>query len=84
MKLVYNLDKIISALDYYDLMGLVKLCCDYSSKPLCSKEQVNNFGIEELENCLKNYWCGDSIKSNDKIQLERLMISCARENSTAN
>jgi hypothetical protein len=72
MKLFYDIDKIISALDYYDIKGLLK-CLDgkYFLKGEPSLTQMT----EDLKEKL------NSASPELKREVESLMISCARVNS---
>ena len=72
MKIQYDLDSIIGALDYYDIKGLLKLIDDKffeKGEPSLSK-------MEEIfkERFLK-------LDKEKKYYIEHYMLSCARENS---
>lgn len=83
MKIEYNLDKIIGALDFYDLQGLIKIYMNLDNSLLekYSIEQIEHSSIQELERIFKGLFCGDSIPLDKHKTIERLMLSCARENS---
>lgn len=83
MKVEYNLDQIIGALDFYDLQGLIKIYMNLNNSLLekYSIEQIEHSSIQELERIFKELYCGDSILPDEHKTIERLMLSCARENS---
>jgi hypothetical protein len=72
MKFKYDLNSIISALDYNDLKGLVTMI----NQDLIKKQ---NYSASELENIFKDLFCG--LSGATKSQIESLMLSCARVNS---
>ena len=82
MKIDYNLDLIINNLDLYNLQGLIKIILNLNPKLLktYSEQYIDSCTISELEKIYKSLFCGDAIDSTDKISVERLMLSCAREN----
>ena len=71
MKLKFNLEEIISALDYNDLKGLINMI---------TKDNIGNkYSPTELEELLKTLLCG--LRVEEKRRIESLMVSCARFNS---
>lgn len=99
MKIEYNLENMIKALDYYDLQGLVKII--FNLHPdlyyAVSNEQVelSNFelldnkieklltgrGAYEMENLYRILFNSSELTLEERRTIERLMISCARNNS---
>ena len=73
MKFKYDLDRIIMALDYYDIKGLIKLM----DNNFFSKGEPS---LSEMEEIFKEKFL--ELKGEEKKMVESYMISCARENST--
>ena len=83
MKIKYDLEEIIKAWDLYDLQGLIKIILNLNNSLLdkYSLDFIEHSGPTELEDIFKELFCGDSITFDEKKTVERLMLSCARENS---
>lgn len=83
MKIQYDLDRIIGALDLYDLQGLVMIILNINNELLeeYSEYEIKHMSPTELEKVYKSLFCGDRITTEEKRTVERLMLSCARENS---
>lgn len=72
MKFQYDLDRVIAALDYFDIKGIIKIMDQH----FFDKGEPS---LTEMEGILKEKFF--KLNSEDKKVIERYILSCARENS---
>ena len=72
MKFQYDIDRIIAALNYYDIKGIIKIMDNHFF-------EKGEPSLTTMEGILKDMFY--KLPPNEKKVIERYMLSCARENS---
>lgn len=73
MKFQYDLDRVIAALNYYDIKGIIKIMDNH----FFAKGEPS---LSEMEVILKDMF--NKLPPEEHKIIERYILSCARENST--